>query len=77
MSNIFQHEDIVVKVTDMSDEKWKIRIERFLDKKTNLLNDIDYWGGNGWLDITLEDNTIFIYGDNGILEFNQVKPIII
>lgn len=77
MSNIFQHEDIVVKVTDMSDEKWKIRIERFLDKKTNLLNDIDYWGGNGWLDITLEDNTIFIYGDNGILEFKQVKPIII
>ncbi len=77
MSNIFQYEDIVVKVTDMSDERWKIRIERFLDEKTNLLNDIDYWGGNGWLDITLEDNTIFIYGDNGILEFNQVKPILI
>lgn len=77
MSNIFQHEDIVVKVTDMSDERWKIRIERFLDEKTNLLNDIDYWDGYSWMDITLENNTIFIYGDNGILEFNQVKPIII
>jgi hypothetical protein len=77
MSNIFQHEDIVVKVTDMSDERWKIRIERFLYEKTNLLYDIDYWDGNGWTDITLEDNTIFIYGDNGILEFKQVKPIII
>jgi len=77
MSNIFQYEDIVVKVTDMSDERWKIRIERFLDEKTNLLNDIDYWDGYSWMDITLEDNTIFIYGDNGILEFNQVKPIII
>ncbi len=77
MSNIFQYEDIVVKVTDMSDERWKRRIERFLDEKTNLLNDIDYWGGNEWTDITLEDNTIFIYGDNGILEFNHVKPILI
>jgi len=77
MSNIFQYEDIVVKVTDMSDDRWKIRIERFLDEKTNLLNDIDYWDGYSWMDITLEDNTIFIYGDNGILEFNQVKPIII
>jgi hypothetical protein len=77
MSNIFQHEDIVVKVTDMSDERWKIRIERFLYEKTNLLYDIDYWDGNGWTDITLEDNTIYIYGDNGILEFKQVKPIII
>lgn len=77
MSNIFQHEDIVVKVTDMSDERWKIRIERFLYEKTNLLYDIDYWDGNGWTDITLEDNTIFIYGDNGILEFKQVKPIVI
>ena len=77
MSNIFKHEDIVVKVTDMSDERWKIRLERFLDEKTNLLNDIDYWDGYSWMDITLEDNTIYIYGDNGILEFNQVKPIII
>jgi hypothetical protein len=77
MRNIFRHKDIVVKVTDMSDDRWKIRIERFLDEKTNLLNDIDYWDGYGWTDITLEDNTIYIYGDNGILEFNQVKPIVI
>ena len=77
MSNIFKHEDIVVKVTDMSDDRWKIRLERFLDEKTNLLNDIDYWDGYSWMDITLEGNTIFIYGDNGILEFNQVKPIVI
>jgi hypothetical protein len=77
MSNIFRHKDIVVKVTDMSDDRWKIRLERVLDEKTNLLNDIDYWDGYSWTDITLEDNTIYIYGDNGILEFNQVKPIII
>ena len=77
MSNIFKYEDIVVKVTDMSDDRWKIRLERVLDEKTNLLNDIDYWDGYSWMDITLEDNTIYIYGDNGILEFNQVKPIVI
>ena len=77
MSNIFKHEDIVVKITDMSDDRWRIRLERFLDEKTNLLNDIDYWDGYSWMDITLEDNTIYVYGDNGFLEFNQVKPIII
>ena len=71
MNKTFKCEDTIINIT--FSEGWKERLESFLDNSDLFLR-IAYWEGGS---ITLEDDTVYIYGDNGILEFEQITIITI
>ena len=82
MNDTFKHKDIIIRFIEEVNEtnfQWRTALERFLERETYLLDEIDYFNSSEWLGdaIKLRKGIIYVYGDTGFIEFSPVIPIIL